>query len=106
MLFSLAIQALDGAMSELGVGGNVMFLGWTVVSTVTHARSFFRNAPVLCDLIEPGSEQIARSRRLMLLWPHHPLRCRIRKHLKTGKQPPARLFREEQSYRRASSLPG
>ena len=27
------------------------------------------------DLIEPGPEQIARIRRLMLLRPHRPLRC-------------------------------
>ncbi len=27
------------------------------------------------DLVQPGPEQIARSRRLLLLRPHHPLRC-------------------------------
>jgi hypothetical protein len=41
-------QPLDRGVQKLRIGRKVMFLGCTVVSTVTRTKSFIRSAPLSC----------------------------------------------------------
>ena len=42
---------------------------------VDRLRQPHQLVPHVDDLVQPRPEQIVRSRRLVLLWPHRPLRC-------------------------------
>src|SRR5438067_3316376 len=90
------VSPLIAACKSFASVGKVMFLGCTVVSTVTRAKSFVRSAPLSCatrklsarrssselhqlaphvdDLVQLRAEQITRSCRLVLLRPHRSLR--------------------------------
>src|SRR5437763_837414 len=66
------VSPLIAACKSVASVGKVMFLGCTVVSTLT--RELHQLVPHVDDLVQLRAEQITRSCRLVLLRPHRSLR--------------------------------